>query len=191
MKVQLRDIPCSKAIEVGASFVAEALAGLPMRVALERPAEDPDAGFAKVDFQLYLEGRNVFARGHFVGEAQVACSRCIGLAVISIDEELLVTFLPRPEVDDDEEPVELADGEEEEAKFEEDDVDVYPYDDEEIDLEPLIRERVVLAVPYAPLCREDCKGLCTVCGIDLNRESCTCDRHVVDPRLAALKDLKV
>ncbi len=37
-----------------------------------------------------------------------------------------------------------------------------------IDLTPLIREEVILATPQAPLCRADCKGLCPICGIDLN-----------------------
>ena len=40
------------------------------------------------------------------------------------------------------------------------DLDLFPFDGDKIDLEPLFREQFVLAIPYAPLCREDCKGLC-------------------------------
>lgn len=43
--------------------------------------------------------------------------------------------------------------------------------------------------PMAPLCKEDCKGLCPVCGCDLNTEQCSCDIRTVDPRLAVLKNL--
>ena len=43
---------------------------------------------------------------------------------------------------------------------------------------------------YFALCREDCKGLCVVCGANLNRETCDCKRDWEDPRLAALKMLK-
>ena len=54
----------------------------------------------------------------------------------------------------------------------------------------MLREQFVLAVPFAPLCREDCKGLCPQCGIDLNTGTCACEKPV-DPRLAALKGLKI
>jgi uncharacterized protein len=72
----------------------------------------------------------------------------------------------------------------------EDDLDVFPFDGERIDLEPLFREQFVLAVPFAPLCTEFCKGLCPQCGINRNTDSCTC-APPIDPRLAALKDLKI
>jgi uncharacterized protein len=84
--------------------------------------------------------------------------------------------------------IELEDGDE--PPVTEDDLDVYPYDEDQVDLEPLLREQVILAVPFAPLCREDCKGLCSQCGSDLNEGACDCP-PLIDPRLAALKDLKV
>lgn len=190
MKVQVRDIPCQKSFTIEPAFVAEAVAELPMRKALEAPADDPDAGQAKADLDFYVEGQNIFARGPLRGHVVVACSRCIGPARIPVEEDLAVTFLPRSEVPEDKMETATEAGEEE-AEFEEDDVDVYPYDEDEVDLAPLFREQLVLAVPFAPLCREDCKGLCSVCGIDLNTGSCTCDRRVIDPRLASLRDLKV
>jgi uncharacterized protein len=192
VKVQVREIPCHRAFEIDEPFVASAIAELPMRRVLIEAAEGapPDAGQARAELDFYLEGENVFARGPLDGHVVVACGRCLGPARIPLHEKLAVTFLPRSQVPEDvEEPKEP--DEETEAKFAEDDVDVYPYDEDEVDLQPLFREQLILAVPYAPLCREDCAGLCTVCGVDLNRESCSCDRRVIDPRLAALKDLKV
>ena len=53
---------------------------------------------------------------------------------------------------------------------------------------------VVAGIPIEnhaePLCSESCKGLCAVCGTNLNKDSCTCKREWQDPRLAALKELR-
>ncbi|HVM08181.1 MAG TPA: DUF177 domain-containing protein [Acidimicrobiales bacterium] len=65
----------------------------------------------------------------------------------------------------------------------------YPLAHEQIDLEPLAREAVVLELPPAPLCKEDCRGLCAQCGTDLNEGSCSCEAPV-DPRWAALDELR-
>ncbi len=45
-------------------------------------------------------------------------------------------------------------------------------EDGNIDLEPMVREYLVIEVPISPLCKEDCKGLCLVCGQNLNEELC-------------------
>jgi uncharacterized protein len=65
------------------------------------------------------------------------------------------------------------------------------YRDAKIDLGEVVREQLYLALPMKPLCREDCKGLCPVCGVNRNRETCTCQQEWVDPRMAALKEWKV
>jgi uncharacterized protein len=183
MKVLLQDLPARQEIDLGAEFVRAAIDGLPIRAALERPDDDPEAGSVRAEIDLTSDDDNVFARGSVRGWMEVACSRCVEPTRLPLDEHIYASFLPRAGL-----PTEDPD---DEREVTEDDVDVYPYDDEEVDLEPLLREQLVLAIPYAPLCKPDCKGLCSVCGIDLNREACTCDRHIVDPRLAALKDLKV
>jgi uncharacterized protein len=59
-------------------------------------------------------------------------------------------------------------------------------EDGNIDLEPLVREYMLLEVPLNPLCKPDCKGLCPVCGGNLNEEICNHDADVVDPRMAVL-----
>src|SRR5262249_56846189 len=64
------------------------------------------------------------------------------------------------------------------------------YDNEEIDLEQLIRERFEMSLPMKPLCVDDCRGLCPVCGANLNRGTCACKTDWEDPRLAVLKKLK-
>ena len=58
-----------------------------------------------------------------------------------------------------------------------------------IDVEPMVRDAVMLALPYSPLCRPDCLGLCDRCGGDRNAGECTCSPEAVDPRWAALDRL--
>jgi uncharacterized protein len=54
----------------------------------------------------------------------------------------------------------------------------------------VVREQLLLALPSYPVCQEGCKGLCSVCGANLNERDCGCDRHVPDPRWAGLEKLK-
>ncbi len=60
-----------------------------------------------------------------------------------------------------------------------------------VDLEPLLRDGVVLDLPFQPLCRDDCQGLCILCGADLNGDPEHTHEQPIDPRwgkLAALAD---
>ena len=56
------------------------------------------------------------------------------------------------------------------------------------DLDSLVTEDIFLDLPSKILCDEDCKGMCSKCGADLNAGPCSCEKEV-DPRLAALKQL--
>jgi len=71
-----------------------------------------------------------------------------------------------------------------------DDEDAYPLVDEEVDLTDLVRDAIVLELPLAPLCRQDCAGLCATCGADRNVDPCGC-RPDADPRWATLDALRV
>ena len=69
------------------------------------------------------------------------------------------------------------------------DEEAYPLAGDELDLEPLARDAVLLELPLAPLCAEDCRGLCPTCGANRNTEPCACPRPV-DPRWSALDALR-
>jgi len=58
-----------------------------------------------------------------------------------------------------------------------------------IDLTPVMREYILLEIPISPLCRPDCKGLCPICGNNLNESTCNHEDESGDPRLASLKKL--
>jgi len=62
---------------------------------------------------------------------------------------------------------------------------------DEIDLSDAFSEQVIMALPFKPLCRPDCKGLCKRCGEDLNESVCRCDKTQVDGPFAVLKNLKI
>ncbi len=68
--------------------------------------------------------------------------------------------------------------------------DEYPLEDGTIDLEPMIRDAVLLAMPFAPLCRAECRGLCERCGGDRNLGECSCPPET-DPRWSPLLDLNL
>lgn len=63
------------------------------------------------------------------------------------------------------------------------------FDGDIIDIGDLVRDIIISAQPTKHLCSDECKGLCTVCGANLNKTECGCNRISVDPRLAALQDL--
>lgn len=212
--VPVRELPVHRAFTCSSTFVADSVKGLPMREALGPPVDDPAAGAGQGEFDIQIDGTHVSVVGPFKGHVIVACSRCVAPARLDIDEELRVTFMPHSELPDDNapepepepEPVRgkgrrakpaagaeaepVVEVEEKEEPLAEGDLDLFGYDGENIDLEPLFREQFVLAIPYAPLCREDCQGLCSQCGIDLNTGKCTCEKPI-DPRLSVLKSLKL
>jgi len=108
---------------------------------------------------------------------ELTCSRCVEPFPLPIDARFDVRYLPQSENAGDEREVE------------EDDLSDAFYRDETIDLGQLMEEQFYLALPMKPLCREDCKGLCPSCGVNLNVETCDCQIRWEDPRLAGLKAL--
>ena len=60
---------------------------------------------------------------------------------------------------------------------------------DQIDLADFVKRGIVGALPMKVLCREDCKGLCPVCGRDLNQGDCGCDTTERDPRFESLRAL--
>ena len=70
-------------------------------------------------------------------------------------------------------------------------IDIDPLEKGVIDLREMITEQIHLSLPVKPLCEENCRGLCSRCGVDLNKETCSCADGETDPRWEALKQLKV
>jgi uncharacterized protein len=108
---------------------------------------------------------------------------------LPVDFEL--TLVPKDEYDDAPRGEKDTGAGKAAGSFRSPDAEEDTYSGKVIDLDPLLREQLVLALPGYPVCREDCKGLCSVCGANLNDRECGCDRRVPDPRWAGLKNVKL
>lgn len=67
--------------------------------------------------------------------------------------------------------------------------DVIVFDGHEVSVDEIIENNFIMNLSARYLCSEDCKGLCTKCGADLNIESCDCNKEDIDPRWAALEQI--
>lgn len=127
-----------------------------------------------------LEARDRAGSAEVSGELEIdveqACSRCLAPVAQHLTIPFHETFVKG------EEPEEASDDEEENEE------DVLYVSEDRIELKPYLAESVMLAMPFIPLCSEDCQGLCPVCGTNRNEEACGCKQDKVDPRLAGLAD---
>lgn len=116
---------------------------------------------------------SVLVEGNLAVTLTIPCDRCLQ----SVNVPLTVAFTHQvisPEKED------AASEENEEQNF------VSGY---ELDTDALISNEILINMPVKVLCREDCKGICPVCGKNLNDGECGCDTFVPDPRMAAIKDI--
>ncbi|MEO0184938.1 MAG: DUF177 domain-containing protein [candidate division WOR-3 bacterium] len=95
---------------------------------------------------------------------ELVCSRCLSLFKREFDETLHLDYIAGKDPLLSLEKVELKSG----------DIDRVYYSGPNLDISVGIREAIILAIPSAPLCRNECKGLCPVCGRNLNIEKCNC-----------------
>jgi len=110
---------------------------------------------------------------------ELPCSRCLEPFTSPVDASFDLRYQPHA----------LNTGNDE-REIEEDDLSTAFYENDEIDLGQLMREQFYLSVPMKPLCQDDCRGLCPMCGTNLNRGTCACKQDWEDPRLAVLRNLK-
>ncbi len=169
----------------------------PVSLELLTEALVPSDGFkvsepGKISVRFKKVAGRVFLNGNMRAELIAPCKRCTNDVSLGVPVNFSLRMVDRTQFD------RAASSDEEDAgngesagSFDLDQADAEPFDGKTIDLDPIIREQVLLALPVSVLCREDCKGLCTVCGEDLNEKDCGCERKVVDVRLAKLKDIKL
>ncbi|GAA3806383.1 YceD family protein [Nocardioides panacisoli] len=138
---------------------------------------------APVDLDLRLEAvmEGVLVTGTAEAVAEGECARCLE----PIRDELEVTFQELYVYDDSREVLRSKQGIDEGI----DDQDTSLLQDDLLDLEPVLRDAVVLALPFQPLCRDDCPGLCPECGARLADDPDHAHEAAIDPRWAALTEL--
>jgi uncharacterized protein len=145
---------------------------------------------AHVDARLEKIERRVRIDARAKAEVTAACGRCLTPVAVDVPVEFEVTLVPEDEYSDAEEQEEGDQGPVA-GSFAAKEAEEETYSGKVVDLDPILREQILLALPGYPVCNETCKGLCTVCGTNLNDRDCGCDRHVPDPRWAGLKNLKL
>lgn len=181
MKIKIDDIPeegQSLELSEEGSLLVEAAGVLDFEIGGKVEAH---LDISKVGDQL------VSVDGTLKAKTSTECSRCLK----PIETELSVPFKDTFLLGAD--GAGGGEGKERELSFH--DMDYTVMEGTEIDTNDILIEQIVLASEGNPLCKDDCKGLCRTCGVDLNKGTCGCvstgqDEHI-DKRFAKLKDLKL
>lgn len=112
-------------------------------------------------------------------EQTLSCDRCLTPLDYAVERKVELRVVPRG-------PQPVAG----ELELTEKDLTLLYVDEETLDTKPLLMEQLQLNIPMRALCREDCAGLCPVCGRNRNVEDCGCADSTIDRRWEALKSLK-
>jgi uncharacterized protein len=147
-----------------------------IRMELPPTPEFSIEGAAELDVTLSRRGENVYVEGKVTFVQRLECSRCSERISRRRTEPVEAIYTPYA-------PSET------ELDLAEADVDVLYYQGNTIDLEQPVRDAIVLSVPMRFLCSPECKGLCPVCGANLNRGKCACSQRPTDPRWKDLERL--
>ena len=126
-------------------------------------------------------GEDVHLKGKVMTDVVASCSRCLDTLSYPISSDLKSHFVPSNDRCVSAGEVELHAS----------DIDTEVYENQQIDLTQSVRDSILLAVPVICLCKQDCKGICSQCGKNLNQGLCKCSNEsFVDPRLEVLKVFK-
>ncbi len=137
-----------------------------------------------IKIDLAIESvRDMFqVNGSFNTTVKLSCSRCLVEYETTLKENFFLVYVKQiPGLED------LKENSEIELKAQ--DMGYILFQGDEIDLKEGIQEQVVLSLPLKPLCKENCKGLCSNCAIDLNTNSCACHEIPQNSPFAALAKL--
>jgi len=144
-----------------------------------------DKGTASTAFTALLSFKPsgaglVHVAGRIQAEPLLECSRCLRSFPHTIDAEVSVELVPASDLESTTE-----------HELDSSELDTEFYQGEEIDPVAIIKEQLLIAVPMVPLHDVNCKGLCPVCGKDLNEAACDCNRNNQETfgAFSALKDI--
>lgn len=156
----------------------------PALVALAEQGEVVFRGDVAGSLEVSLAGETIRVVGRAATRVGLTCSRCLTETERSLDVPLNLCY----------QKAEAAPGNEalpEELELTLKEMELIPFQGDIIDPAPEIAQEIIMALPQSVLCREDCAGLCPVCGNDLNQQECGCEKPVFHAGLARLKDFKV
>jgi uncharacterized protein len=170
---EIKDKPLFMAVEEG-------IEEYPVLVTLQERGECAFLSPLNLQVAVAREYDHYRVSGSVEVAVRIGCSRCLADYETTVRSVFTIFYTKQQASRFDEEEVELA---------EQDLVSAF-FSGEEIDLSVEIQEQVVMELPFKPLCCEECKGLCSRCGADLNQRECGCDRSSGSISFSALKDFK-
>jgi len=123
--------------------------------------------------------KDIRLQGAFSTSFELSCARCLESVPYNVARDFDLLYRPRG-----------TDAGKEEISVTGAEAEIGYYQGAGLLLEDALREQVLLALPLKTICREDCKGLCPLCGRNLNLEQCSCAESVEDPRWSALRQIR-
>ena len=127
------------------------------------------------------EDKRYVIHGRLAGKLRLVCDRCLDTYTFALGRDFRLSLSP---------PVSLESARDE-TELKKEDLAVGFIEAEKIDLDDIIREQIYLSLPIKLLCESACAGLCRVCGVNLNRETCKCSKNAGHPGFQKLKELKI
>ena len=124
----------------------------------------------KVEGRVYNNGQSLTLEANVSGRMVTECARCLDEVEADVEFSVHELLSQREEGADEDEDIILFDG-------------------YEIELDDIIADHFLMNISGRYLCSDDCKGLCPVCGENLNHGECDCDNEYIDPRWQALADI--
>lgn len=126
----------------------------------------------KVSIKMENTGRILAGSGMIHTVINLVCSRCLKDIEYQLNAPINVIVDSRSEHKEEEEHL------------------LELHDNGDVDFSPGVEETILFNLPLIPLCKDDCLGLCSGCGVDLNTRKCRCEQQEIDPRWEKLKELK-
>lgn len=161
----LKDCPIHVTLDENAEQLGFAVAGVTV------------SGLVRAEIDI-MQGDGVYyCSGEAACDAQIECSRCLEPYPVNLRGDIEFSI---QEVTDERQvrPDEIPDTEL-----------LVPFHAAQVDITAPVREALVLEIPLKPLCSEDCRGLCPLCGVNRNLERCRCVARESDSRWEALRNL--
>jgi uncharacterized protein len=147
-------------------------------------------GLSRIDFdfktplqaevKIKKAGRSVMITGKVETTLRFQCVRCLKEFSYPLSTTFQLALHPLKDAPS-----------EEETELESEELESSFFEGGEIHLSEIACEQIFLEIPYQPVCQEGCKGLCSVCGKDLNLSSCGCVKEELTSGFSALKKLKL
>ncbi len=141
-----------------------------------RGVEFRQAAPLKVNAVAELRGAEIHVRGHLGTNLEASCDRCLGPVVMPVERDFDLYYRPVSTI-----------ARAEEVELPEDELEVGFFSGNGFEFDDVVTEQVILSVPMKMICKTDCRGLCPVCGSNLNVEKCGCSATAEISPFSSLK----